>query len=85
MSLAYKQGEQPNDPDWVAPVIKEWTPEMLKELERAFGCRGCWPYCLEHRKWVEDKFDELFKTPNYKSQYFGQSEFDEIRRKRGII
>lgn len=84
MSLAYKQGEQPNDPDWVAPVIKEWTPEMLKELERAFGCRGCWPYCLEHRKWVEDVFDEQFRNSNYKPQYFDQEEFDRIRKKRGL-
>ena len=85
MSLEYKKGEQPSDPNWEPPVITVWTPELLKELERDFGRRGCWPFCVEFSKWLEDRFDEKFKDKNYKSQYFDQKEFDRIRKKRGII
>ena len=85
MSFAYKLGEQPSDPDWVAPIINKWTSEHLRELEIEFGRRGCWPTCIEMRKWLENKFDEQFKDTSYKSQYFGQEEFDRIRKKRKLI
>ena len=82
MSGVYKSGEQPSNPNWKNPVIKKWTPELLKDLEFEFGRRGCWPICLEYRKWLEECFDEQFKDQNYKSQYFDQDEFDKIRKKR---
>lgn len=85
MSLAYKHGTQPHDPKWTDPIIDEWTPELLRDLEMDFGRRGCWPWSIEMRQWLETKFDEKFKDPNYKSQYFGQDEFDRIRKKRGLI
>ena len=85
MPTPYKPGEQPSDPNWKEPVIKEWTSELLRDLEREFGSRGCWPFCLEYRRWLEEQFDEQFENPNYKSQYFDQDEFNRIRKKRGLI
>lgn len=80
-----KSEEQPSDPNWNAPEINEWTPELLKDLERVFGKRGCWPVSIEFRHWIESKFDEQFKNINYKAQYFDQDEFERIRKKRGLI
>lgn len=85
MSGMWENGQQPSDPNWVPPDITDWTPELLRDLELEFGRRGCWPICLEYRKWLECKFDEQFKNPNYKSQYFDKTEFDRIRRKRKLL
>ena len=61
MSLEYKPGEQPSDPNWVAPIINKWTLQHLRDLEMGFGRRGCWPICIEMRQWLENNFDEQFK------------------------
>jgi len=85
MSLEYKPGEQPSNPNWIPPIMNEWTSQDLRDLEMEFGRRGCWPTCLEMRQWLENNFDEQFKDSKYKSQYFGQEEFDSIRKKRKLI
>lgn len=77
--------EQTSDPSWTPPVIETWTPELLRDLEMDFGRRGYPNFCKEHRKWLEERFDEQFKDPDYKSQYFDQDEFDRIRKKRNLL
>ena len=77
--------EQQSDPTWIPVEIEEWTPELLRSLELDFGRRGYPQFCLEHRKWLEDMFDEQFRNPDYKPQYFDETEFDRIKRKRGLL
>lgn len=85
MSTPWEKGKQPSNPNWVPPKITKWTTELLRDLEREFGMRGCWPICLEYKQWLEERFDEHFRNSNYKPQYFDQEEFDRIRKKRGLI
>jgi hypothetical protein len=74
-----------DDPNFIPPEIKEWTTELLKDLEKDFGRRAYPIFSKQSRKWIETMFDTLYKDINYRSQYFGQSEFDRIRKSRGII
>lgn len=62
----------------------EPTDYTGKDIERGYSWRDHWMNSPELKKWIEKKFEELLKDKNYKSQYYGENEFNRIRERHNI-
>lgn len=56
-----------------------------RDIEKAYSWRGHWMVSPEEREWVIQRFEELLKDKDYKSQYFGEGEFERIRERHKTL